>query len=554
MNGREDPPVERALRALAGKIAAGAPSGWRRAELRGYADGAGSGHRGFSFEPSRLNQYGSNDIDVHEELRRIADLAGTSRRLTIDVVVWAWGRFEAILSERLDRAENQHSVVYVLDHDTLPPDPGELQDGPADPTPAGDPDEAVALLGSYLRLRDRILNPDRYAPPAALPARQRARIEKGLPAALPPDLRALYSVIDGDGGEGLLARHPWFGLDEVEALSHPDNRWWVSREWQQYLSRPFVTTVGPPLTVRRMIDCPAWIPFATSTGGDFLAVDMSPGPRGRPGQVIRIGLHHNDGPTYVADSVTSLLREHVTALETGAYECVDGEFWIDLAEFRPARRQRSAFRTMRVTGGTAMRLELGPDVEALEVSDAPFVDLGPVAGTPALTRVTMRNCPAADLSPLARTPVEVLDLALDTVDLSGLEGHPVVRSLTVRTDAPLDLAPLRSCPRLYLLDLSEATDIPDIEVLGELPSLLYLNLRYDQWEALWERTSHPSTLAVAGLASEPPKEKRFWWSATNAYHPPEPSRKTVLRWTRELVGNASDVRVVTGGFNPLRRR
>ncbi|MEU0565246.1 hypothetical protein ABZ297_07640 [Nonomuraea sp. NPDC005983] len=40
---------------------------------------------------------------------------------------------------------------------------------------------------------------------------------------LPDDLRALYALIDGDGGEGLLDR-PWFGLELLESQSRPENR------------------------------------------------------------------------------------------------------------------------------------------------------------------------------------------------------------------------------------------------------------------------------------------------------------------------------------------
>ena len=63
-----------------------------------------------------------------------------------------------------------------------------------------------------------------------------------------------------------------------------------------------------------MGDHPAWIPFATDSFGDYLAVDMAPGPNGRPGQVILIGRHQDRGPVYVADSVTELIRAHAEAL------------------------------------------------------------------------------------------------------------------------------------------------------------------------------------------------------------------------------------------------
>ncbi|GAA2381413.1 SMI1/KNR4 family protein [Nonomuraea africana] len=553
------------LRTMAEKIAAGAPATWRRAEVRGFATGPdGSGHRGFAFEPRDVDQDGATDIDLHPELSALYPLSGaTGGHLTIELTVTARGRFEAVISESLERMDHdEHGFLYVLDRDALPPEPAEFQQSPADATPAGDPREAVALLGAYLRERDRILGgpgSDKYALPPAIPEARRTWLEAQLRgrygAALPDDLRALYALVDGDGGEGLLDRHPWFGLELLESQCRPENRWWaLDRSWRRHLLRPLITTVGPESALRRVSDHPRWIPFATSTGGDFLAVDMAPGPGGRPGQVIRMGLHHDDGPVYVADSVTSLLRRHVAALEAGAYRVEHGELWIDLGDMaEPNRDVYEESRSLTVAGPDAATIRgMHARIQRLKVRNAPWVDFGPVRGAPVLWQVAVENCPGADLTPLHDAPVELLDLAMDAIDLAPLKGHPTLRLLTLRTERPVDLTPLLSCPRLYGLDLSGAA-VRDIGMISELKGLLYLRLRHGQWEELWQQADHPAGLAAAGLAGEPPREKTWWWSADRAYRAPEPSRATAVGWAADLAGGTGSVRVFTGRFARRRR-
>ncbi|MFI7124898.1 SMI1/KNR4 family protein [Nonomuraea sp. NPDC050153] len=528
--------IDDVLRSMAEKISAAAPPKWRRAELRGFAtSGGGSGHSGLTYEPGA----GDGDVDLHAELSAVHALAApTGDHLTVELVVEAKGRFEGVVSESLERAPGG-GFLYVLDRHALPAEPAAFQQGPAEATPAGDPREAVALLGAYLRERDRILGRDTYAPPPALPEARRAELAMGLP----DDLSALYAHIDGDGGEGLLDRHPWFGLELLVNQSRPENRWWAAgRAWRHHLLSPLITSTGPRLAVRRASDHPGWIPFATSAGGDFLAVDLAPGPGGRPGQVIRLGTHHDDGPVYVADSVTALLRRHVAALRAGAYRIEHGELWIDVEQ--PAEEPR----TLTITGPDAATMRgMRPGIERLTVLNAPLADFRPLRGTPTLWQLTVENVPGADLAPLRETPVELLDLAMDTINLWPLAGHAALRLLTLRTGDPVDLGPLLSCPRLYGLDLSQAA-VADLGVLAELKNLLYLRLRRAQWEELWERSGHPAGLAAAGLADEPRRERAWWWSVDRSYHAPEPSLRTAVKWAADLAGRSADVRTFTGRF------
>ncbi|MEV5896006.1 SMI1/KNR4 family protein [Nonomuraea fuscirosea] len=536
---------------MAEKITDAAPPGWRRAEVRGYATGdGGSGHHGLRFDPAG----DGGDIDLHPQLSAVHTHYGAGGdHLSIELTVEARGRFEAVVSESLVR-EDDRGFLYVLRPGVLPPDPGTYQPGPSMATPAGNPQEAVALLGAYLRGRDRALRgKDTYAPPPALPEHHRRWLEARLQVPLPDDLQALYAHVDGDGGEGLLADHHWFGLERLEKLSRPENRTWAAgRAWRHHLRRPLVTsTGGPPLAVRRASDHPHWIPFATDPHGDFLAVDLAPGPGGRPGQVIRMGRHHDDGPVYVADSVTGLLRRHVKALRAGSYEVGQGRrIRIDIDGQDEPEPDKPDELTIAGADAASMR-GLHQHVQKLHIRNAPWADLAPVRGAPMLWQVNVENCPGADLAPLQDTPVELLDLAMDRIDLAPLAEHATLRFLTLRTGRPVDLGPLLSCPRLYALDLSEASAIRDLSVLSELKDLLYLRLRRGQWEELWERSGHPPGLAAAGLAAEPPREKGWWWSGDHAV---EPSLRTVAGWVADLAGDSTDVRLIKGRLSRRRRR
>jgi cell wall assembly regulator SMI1 len=533
------------LRALAEKIAANAPRGWQRAELRGYASGPGSaGHRGFGFEPDELNEYGANDIDVFGGLRELHPLLEAADHLTIELEVESRGRYRAVLSERLDRADDL-GFRYLMDPDAMPPEPDEPRTGPDAPE-AGDPAESVALLHDYLRRLEEVLGPgSRPDLPPPLPESYRREVTFDLGVRLPRDLRALYAVADGDGGRGLLHGYGWFGLEMVAGHCRAEERWWVTRGWRRYVFDSFINEFGPPLTIRRVSDHPAWIPFATDTAGNYLAVDMAPGPRGRPGQVILIGRDQHRGPIYVADSVTTLLRRQVEALDSGSFEHDDDGLWINAGDLEHHKRAYGETCVLDVAGPDAAPVRgLRPETRELTVRNAPWVDLGPVRGAPALWQVSTQNCPGADLSPLRDTPVEVLDLDLVTIDLAALAGHPTLRRVVLHSEKPVDLRPLLSCPRLYALDLTDAP-AADVSVLDRLAGLRHLRMRRAQWESL---PQVPASLAVAELAEDPLRERKVYWSFDKAYKTRRPTLKDAVEWAENLAGDSTAVWTFKGRF------
>ncbi|MGZ0151517.1 SMI1/KNR4 family protein [Kribbella sp. WER1] len=505
------------LAGLAERIAAAAPKGWKRAALHGYALGDGaSGHEGITFAPDDRS---AGEIDVHEGLCAIHTLLEATERLTIDLELEARGRFRAVLSERLQRADRR-GFRYVLDADSEPPPldvPGSVAGE------AGDPDEAVALINEYHQLLHQVLEVHPELPPSV-----------EVPPGLPRDLAALYATYDGDGGFGQLHGFCWFDSETLLELSA--ERWWVRRGWRRYGEPPAID-FGPPGAVRRVHDHPGWIPFATDTFGDFLAVDMAPGPNGRRGQVIVIGRHRDDGPVYVADSVTALLRTHVDTLRAGRVEHdEDGRLWTDSGDAYHFERRYDEACRLTVSGRDAGPIRgLTDETRELVVHDAPWVDLAPVRGTP-LARLSVRNCAGLDLSPLRETQLELLELAVDTIDLSGLQGHPALGHVVLRSEKPVDLRPLASCPNLHTLDVAEA---PAADGLDHLSGLRYLRMLRPQWQVF---PKFPKTLSVAELAAEPLQERKFYWSFDKAYEKRRPTMDDALAWADGLGGEVVTIK------------
>ncbi|MER7078549.1 Cell wall assembly regulator SMI1 [Saccharopolyspora kobensis] len=458
------------LQHLARSMVKQAPKGWQQTSISAHAHEHGVGGRGV-INVLANGRSRPGGMRTPEYLKQIVELDDTGTgELAVELMVHPDGRYEAVTSRTIaPRPGGEPGHLYVLRPGVRPPDSGDLHAGPADPTEAGDPAQAVRLLWAYLRKRAEIFGweagrLERFSDvlPAPRDAEEIAGLERQLGARLPEDLRALYAVADGDGGDTgsrLFDRHPWLDLGQVVAVHHAD-RWWASKStWRHHSLGPERAERPSDGRVRSSADRPGWIVFAESIGGDFLAVDMDPAEHGRPGQVIRVGLHH-DEPVHVADSVTELLHLQLTALQQGdyRYDAATEQLWI---HSEPPRRHNPS------------------------TTDAPDGD---------------------------GAPVHHVQVTCDA-ELVSLTGHPTLTAVTARSADPLSLAPLRNCPRLYGLDLSRA-EVDDLEVVAGMPGLLWLSMRPQQWHELLDRAGRPPGLAAAVLTGTPSPAALAAWAAS----------------------------------------
>ncbi|ROO84301.1 cell wall assembly regulator SMI1 [Actinocorallia herbida] len=496
---------------MAAAVRAAGPPDWARAVVRAHATGLrGAGHVVYETPGGRVRRPLEDADEAIANLVRLAK--GPTPGLDVALRVEPSGGYEASVTPRTARGLS--GGVCLLEPGLSRPPEGGSQPGPERDSPAGDPGEAVRLMDAYLAELDRVLGREpssRTPTPDAL----LADVERSVGRALPPDLRALYAAGHHDDG------FPWRWLPPEEI---PGEHGYIAHA--DLIAHP-VLDADPAETVRCVRTHEAWIPFAYDGDGTYLLVDLAPARFGRPGQVVCTGTAIDDGPAYVAESVTALLRRQLGRLRDGAYTLdPDGEY----LEFHADLWHQGLQRARRhLVADPATPLVPDARLQDLTVRGvAGFLDLAPLAAAPRLKSLKAL-CGSTDLAPLAALPLENLDLTADA-DLAPLAGHPALRSLALATTTPVHLTLLRTLPRLESLDLSRAP-VPDLELLPDLPALRSLTLALPQWEELWRRTDRHPRLAVAALHGDPDSATRAAWAATL---PSAPATTPLLHHTATL--------------------
>ncbi|MGW0199739.1 SMI1/KNR4 family protein [Nonomuraea sp. NPDC003201] len=508
--------VEAAVRPIVEAIVAAAPPGWTRAVLSSsVSSGGGSIAGGYAMGgDSRLvGHLPSPFTELARLARALHDLRGW-QRANLEIRCLPSGEYELVAftdTVRSLRGMLATGFQVVLDPDYQLPQPGFTQEeGTA--APAGDPELAVARFRAFMERGAELLGrPQPLRPPATAADLEEA--ERLLGSPLPADLRALYELANGDDYDGLRPFGSlWMELNSVVAV-HEDVREPMPGSWDLSWNSVVFDT-DPPGTVRRCGGHPAWLPFATGEDGNFLAVDLSPAQNGRLGQVIRVGRDHDDGPAYLADSVTSLLGYYLDLLERGEYEQEDE----DDDEVEDFYLPEPSYRLGPEKMIDMLPRDVPPGIQAAYVNDAPSpVDLTPLTAAPCLRTLHLNRCATRDLTPLRSLPVESLRVTLEAdADLTPLSGHAHLTALDLGTTpdhAPIDLAPLRSVPNLRGLDLSRA-NVHDLTVVADLPDLRYLALTTRQWNVLLDQGKAPATLAAARLADDlAPLDDALTWAS-----------------------------------------
>ncbi|MFI1015073.1 SMI1/KNR4 family protein [Streptomyces sp. NPDC020965] len=174
------------------------------------------------------------------------------------------------------------------------------------PAPGASPAPPVDPAALERTLRERL--PDAIGATDAEIAAAEAR----LGIALPDELKAVFRVVRArweDWGDDYDAACRVFSavgcelysLDELSIADVP------SRAWPWELAAMEAVETPPDAAVQGLVGSPGWIAFGDSGGGDRIAVDLTPGPRGHIGQIIILNHEECIGAGLVADSLTDLV-------------------------------------------------------------------------------------------------------------------------------------------------------------------------------------------------------------------------------------------------------
>jgi len=486
---------EEAVRRVAEEVADTAPTGWTSAVLKGTNDMSG-------FAVSRSYTVPSGAATQARGRRNFAKLKNLVEHIraqhgwetiSLEIICHLTGEYEftAFHGSVSPWRGSGGGFKAILNPDFRLPRRGQGEPYAA-ASPAGDPEAAVARFHEYRRRRAEILGRVEQLPAPASEALLR-HVEDQIGINLPEELRALYSIANGDGNEShqryLFDNDTWLRIEDLTAihssLSKPAWFGW-EQEWDSV-----ILDANPANTVQRCTANAGWIPFASGEDGNYLAIDLAPATNGRSGQIIHIGRDYGGGPRYIDSSVSSLLDRHLRMLSDGAFSIVDGNI-----SFHETHADSGS--DVKIIG--SVRQPLSTAVQSIQVIEGVSpVNLAAFEGLSHLRRLRLNACYTDDLTPLRRLPLESLDIALSQGDLVPMEGHPHLSALALETFRLVDITPLCTVENLRGLDLSRSR-MANISPLSELQGLRYLALSGPQWAALAEVREIPPGLAAARLA------------------------------------------------------
>jgi cell wall assembly regulator SMI1 len=335
-----------------------------------------------------------------------------------------------------------------------------LEAGPAVEPGIGGPHPGSILLVEdavaepWRRLPDLVdgVSSDPAADPVALERTLRERLpdairateeeiaatEERLGITLPEELKALYRVTrarweDWDGDYDRAEQV----YDAVDCELFPLDRLYVADASSRHCGWRFAAmeaVVTPPdAAVQGVVGSPGWIAFGDNGGGDRLAVDLTPGPRGHTGQIILLSHEQNIGAELLATSLTDLV--------------LNGK-----SEGNGNRRRREPPTVAYVNARALSSVQAAahPELEVLSIGvwEGEPVSLAPVVGLPRLRTLTAYPGTLADPLEIAKlTGLEYLRLSPEDwrvlLDADAVPGSLLAAGIEVHGERhPLPVADL----------------------------------------------------------------------------------------------------------------
>ncbi len=310
--------------------------------------------------------------------------------------------------------------------------------------------------------------------------------ERELGLRLPEALRALYRIGHTDLGD-----HQRWSLAELVDwhTGIPVFGSWDLEQGPTVFET--VSEVRPYGHVKRLCRNDWWLVFAAMEDGvSHLAVDLDPGPAGRPGQVIWFDDTTNLGG-YVAESVEGVLLPWAPPGEPSTVED-DVSPWMCPAG---SRYERNC--------GKVLDLTPDPSLQLLRARAGAEVDMAELAVFPILRHLDVFE--ADRVVPANLPALEWLGVEAREFDLTPLAGNTTLWSLSLHgLERPVDARVIATLTSLIRLDLSDV-EVTNIEALAELPALRMLVLNEEQWT----RVDLPN-LAVMVLGGGTLAERMAW--------------------------------------------
>ncbi|MFH8757111.1 SMI1/KNR4 family protein [Streptomyces atroolivaceus] len=221
--------------------------------------------------------------------------------------------------------------------------------------------------------------------------------EARLGVPLPDELKVLYRVARarrrdrGDDHEARARADSALGF-ELRALDELYSVEPVARLPHWGSAAKTAVSTPPDAVVQHLAGSPGWIVFGG--GGDELAVDLTPGPRGHVGQVILVDHEQSIGAHLVADSLTDLVLNRVRE-----------ERRVHLGDQRPLVAEAGSTQAVEAAAHPAL------EVLSIREGDGAPVSLGPVTGLPRLRTLGAAPGTLADPLEIARfAGLEFLEL------------------------------------------------------------------------------------------------------------------------------------------------
>jgi cell wall assembly regulator SMI1 len=166
--------------------------------------------------------------------------------------------------------------------------------------------------------------------------------EAALGVKLPEDFKALYRLHNGG-----CFLPPW-GERTRPLKSIVQDREMI-KEWDQNDDNFFSDKPAGP--VQPLRGHPEWIPFFwVGYGGEYLCLDLAPGPGGRTGQVI-LRPHEYDPARFITNSFEALIAQIADDLEADTYLSFGSFLQVRLTAGKAARDQARSYDEQRASPG-----------------------------------------------------------------------------------------------------------------------------------------------------------------------------------------------------------